>query len=143
MQLQKLFQENNYDGMQVDVWSVGVTLYTMLFGELPFDEENMNHMFKFIKDAKYYMHGTSSPEAKDIINKMLQPNPFKRITIPEILEHPWLQNSGKEISYNYKYFLKFMKNDNEVDQNIVDKLFQLDLGLDLKNRQKIEDAIRK
>mmetsp|Transcript_29909 Transcript_29909/g.26460 ORF Transcript_29909/g.26460 Transcript_29909/m.26460 type:complete len:85 (+) Transcript_29909:601-855(+) len=83
----------------------------MLFGELPFDEENVNTMFKYIKDAQYYMHGTASPEAKDILNRMLQPNPFKRITIPEIMNHPWFKNDVNNIRFYDNFFLKFIKNE--------------------------------
>jgi len=130
-----------YDGAQVDVWSLGVTLYAMLFGELPFDEENVNAMFKYIKEAKYYMHGTASPEAKDLINKMLQPNCFKRITIPEIIQHPWFKAEFWQIQFYGQFFLKVIKEKEVVDLEIIDQLFELKLGLNHKDREKIEEAI--
>jgi len=62
----------------------------MLFGELPFDSENISEMAQFISKAKYHMQGTISVEAKDLINRMLQPNSFKRISVEDILSHPWV-----------------------------------------------------
>jgi len=115
----------------------------MLFGELPFDEDNLNTMFKYIKEAKYYMHGTASAEAKDLLNKMLQPNPFKRITIPEIINHPWFEADFNQMKFYDELFTRTIKNEEEVDENIVDKLFTLKLGLNQKDREKIVEAIDK
>lgn len=132
-----------YDGTEVDVWSLGVTLYAMLFGELPFDDDCVNTMFKYIKEAKYYMHSSCSKEVKDLLNKMLQPNPFKRITIPEIMQHPWFQAEHWQIKYYDKFLLRVMKGEEEIDQEIIDNLFDLKLKLNIKDRDKIEEAISK
>ena len=78
-----------YDGREIDIWGCGVILYAMLCGCLPFDEEQMPTLCMRIKKCKYYMPNYLSPEAKDLINKLLQPVPLKRISIKEIKEHSW------------------------------------------------------
>lgn len=51
----------------------------------------MANLFQRIKKAKFYMPNYISDEAKDLITKLLQPLPLKRITISEIKEHPWFR----------------------------------------------------
>ena len=82
-----------HHGPACDIWSIGVLMYIMLCGYLPFSGESPNHVFaKIIKgnlkmdqpEWNYY-----SDESKDLINKMLVVNPSERITASEALEHPW------------------------------------------------------
>lgn len=132
-----------YDGCQIDVWSCGVILYAMLYGELPFDEENVNTMFKKIKDAKYHMKGAASVEAKDILNRMMQPNPYKRITIDEIKNHPWFREGVPKYLLEPFTDTKIGGGHRFLDKEIVDKLFTLKLNINPNDRKQIEDAIMK
>jgi serine/threonine protein kinase len=133
----------SYDGGQIDVWSCGVILYAMLFGELPFDEENINTMFKYIKEAKYFMKGVASIEAKDLLNRMIQPNPFRRITITEVLTHPWFDMQvSKYLLDPYKSY-RIFDNCQILDNDIIDELIKLDKNLESRNRKEIEEAILK
>lgn len=79
----------SYGGVEVDIWSLGVILYAMVCGSSPFDDESMAALFAKIKEGKYYMPNIISTDVQDLINRMLQPNPVKRITMREIKEHPW------------------------------------------------------
>lgn len=78
-----------YAGPEVDVWSCGVILYALLCGSLPFDDENIPNLFKKIKGGMYTLPSHLSPGARDLIPRMLLVDPLKRITIPEIRQHPW------------------------------------------------------
>ncbi|XP_011010304.1 PREDICTED: SNF1-related protein kinase catalytic subunit alpha KIN10-like isoform X1 [Populus euphratica] len=80
-----------YAGPEVDVWSCGVILYALLCGTLPFDDENIPNLFKKIKDGIYTLPSHLSPGARDLIPRMLVVDPMKRMTIPEIRQHPWFQ----------------------------------------------------
>ncbi|XP_024524195.1 SNF1-related protein kinase catalytic subunit alpha KIN10 [Selaginella moellendorffii] len=80
-----------YAGPEVDVWSCGVILYALLCGSLPFDDENIPNLFKKIKTGLYTLPSHLSPGAKDLIPRMLLVEPMKRMTIPEIRQHPWFQ----------------------------------------------------
>lgn len=115
----------------------------MLFGELPFDEENINTMFKYIKNARYNMSGAASAEAKDLINRMIQPTPYKRITISEIKDHPWFKLSVPRYLYTPLNEVKTDGIHKKLDSEIVDRLFHLKLSISPENREEIERAIVK
>ena len=83
---------NLYAGPEVDVWSCGVILYALLCGSLPFDDESIPNLFKKIKSGMYSLPSHLSQLARDLIPRMLVVDPMKRITIPEIRQHPWYQH---------------------------------------------------
>ncbi|CAM8965082.1 hypothetical protein QQ045_005349 [Rhodiola kirilowii] len=80
-----------YAGPEVDVWSCGVILYALLCGTLPFDDENIPNLFKKIKGGIYTLPSHLSPHARDLIPRLLVVDPLKRMTIPQIRQHPWFQ----------------------------------------------------
>ncbi|KAH9830424.1 snf 1 [Rhodofomes roseus] len=78
-----------YTGPEIDVWSCGVILYVMLCGRLPFEDEDVQSLFTKISQGVYTMPHYLSPDAQDLISRMLAVDPVKRITVPEILQHPF------------------------------------------------------
>ncbi|XP_038256205.1 calcium/calmodulin-dependent protein kinase type II subunit delta isoform X34 [Dermochelys coriacea] len=81
-------------GKPVDMWACGVILYILLVGYPPFWDEDQHRLYQQIKAGAYDFPSpewdTVTPEAKDLINKMLTINPAKRITASEALKHPWI-----------------------------------------------------
>ncbi|CAL1543178.1 unnamed protein product [Lymnaea stagnalis] len=89
---------------QVDQWSMGVLLYALLCGFLPFDDENISQLYKKIKNGTYTSPEWLSEGSKEIISQLLQVDPKRRISIPALLKHPWLTKSfNVPIEWQSKY----------------------------------------
>ncbi|TCD63348.1 ATP binding [Steccherinum ochraceum] len=78
-----------YTGPEIDVWSCGVILYVMLCGRLPFEDDDVQTLFTKISQGVYHMPNYLSSDARNLITGMLAVDPVRRITIPEILKHPF------------------------------------------------------
>lgn len=79
---------------EVDIWSFGVILFTLLTGTAPFDCEDEDAIYEKIKLNKYEFPKSIelSSEAKDLISKILNPNPDKRPSLEEIYSHDFFAN---------------------------------------------------
>jgi polo-like kinase 1 len=76
----------------VDVWSVGVVVFTMLFGKPPYETPDVKQTYKRIKNNEYMFPDNipCSEAARDLIEGILKLDPSQRYTLDEILEHEWL-----------------------------------------------------
>lgn len=86
----ELVQGKQYLGTEVDVWAMGVLLYTLLVGALPFDDLNIDSLYKKILTGRYEEPSFLSSDSLRLIKSMLQVDPKKRITIKSLISHPWL-----------------------------------------------------
>lgn len=92
----EIISGHNYDPMKIDIWSCGITLYTMVCGCLPFDEESKTALYDKILACKFYLSKSLSPEVADLIKKILVKNVDERATIEDILNHPWMKSLSHE-----------------------------------------------
>ena len=80
-----------YRGDKADIWSVGIILFAMLNGFLPFDGGDLTTTLRLVKKGDYYLPPTLSVEASDLIQRILQKRPDRRITMNEIWAHPLMK----------------------------------------------------
>lgn len=86
-----------YNGACSDVWSCGVILFALLAGRLPFDDEDLVTLLEKVKIGKFCMPTDLDPRAKDLISKMLEKDVSKRITLAEIMKHPFYTSQPLKI----------------------------------------------
>ncbi|OEL38325.1 CBL-interacting protein kinase 1 [Dichanthelium oligosanthes] len=87
----EVLQNRGYDGSLSDIWSCGVILYIMLVGYLPFDDRNIVVLYQKIFKGDTQIPKCLSPGAQNLLKRILEPNPMKRITMAEIKEHEWFK----------------------------------------------------
>ena len=82
-------------GGEVDIWSLGVITYVLLAGYPPFYDDDTRKLFRKIKEARYYFDedywSSISPEAIDMIKKMICLDQKERWTAGQLLRHPWIE----------------------------------------------------
>jgi BR serine/threonine kinase len=78
---------NPYDGRIADVWSLGVILYTLVAGSLPFEDPSVPGLLRKVRQGQFPMPRVR-PDLQDLIARMLIVKPGNRITIPQVKSHP-------------------------------------------------------
>ncbi|KAK5865506.1 hypothetical protein PBY51_019772 [Eleginops maclovinus] len=107
----ELFQGKKYDGPEVDVWSLGVILYTLVSGSLPFDGQNLKELRERVLKGKYRIPFYMSTDCENLLKKLLVLNPGKRGSLQQIMKDRWM---------NVGYDEKELKTYNEPEQDFND-----------------------
>ncbi|XP_030626418.1 serine/threonine-protein kinase MARK1-like isoform X3 [Chanos chanos] len=92
----ELFQGKKYDGPEVDVWSLGVILYTLVSGSLPFDGQNLKELRERVLRGKYRIPFYMSTDCENLLKKLLVLNPVKRGSLEQIMKDRWVNVDHEE-----------------------------------------------
>ncbi|WWD06083.1 hypothetical protein V865_004168 [Kwoniella europaea PYCC6329] len=86
-----LFDQDNGHSFEVDVWSIGVIMYTLLIGKPPFQTKDVKTIYKRIRENRYEFPADKeiSHSAQDLISSILNPKPDERPPLDKILSHQW------------------------------------------------------
>ena len=83
-------------GRAVDIWSMGVTLYCLRYGHIPFEKGGMLELYESIREDDVPLDEEQDERFRDLMKRILEKDPDKRITMQELREHPWVTNDGAD-----------------------------------------------
>ncbi|XP_032898923.1 testis-specific serine/threonine-protein kinase 2 [Amblyraja radiata] len=113
-----------YQPKVYDIWSLGVILFIMVCGSMPYDDSNIKRMLRIQKEHRvdFPRSKVVPADCKELIYRMLHPDTSKRLTIDEVLEHPWLfspkskEGSKKADTSSEKHHKKDDKHEAKIEQ---------------------------
>ncbi|KFR16731.1 Serine/threonine-protein kinase SIK2, partial [Opisthocomus hoazin] len=86
----EVFEGQQYEGPQLDIWSMGVVLYVLVCGALPFDGPTLPLLRQRVLEGRFRIPYFMSEECEHLIRRMLVLDPSKRLTIAQIKQHKWM-----------------------------------------------------
>jgi len=87
----EIVYKKHYD-YRVDIWSLGILLYELIHREAPYKGRSLPEISKSFQKTQITFSSSINPQAKDLILKILKTNPSERLSIAQILSHPWVQS---------------------------------------------------
>lgn len=143
----ELLKNEKYLGFSIDIWSLGIILFTMLYGEMPFDEDDdLKTKFKIIHEDPLYKDSIPQ-DAINLLKKILSKDPHVRPNLTEILNSPFLNDYNKNsdirsrrsslyndnesiISINQYYKTNSLPFQSKIERHLLKKLEKLNINID-------------
>ena len=86
----EIISDLGYEGLSSDLWSLGVVLYSMVIGAVPFKANSMKDLHKLILKGEFNIPSFVSPVIADVIRRLIVLVPSDRMNIRELMCHPWI-----------------------------------------------------
>ncbi|XP_060532672.1 serine/threonine-protein kinase SIK3 isoform X2 [Cylas formicarius] len=118
----ELFLGLKYDGPKADVWSLGVVIYVLVCGSLPFDGPTLQALRNVVIEGKFRIPYFMSQDCEHLIRHMLVVDPEKRLTVTQILKHRWLSDAEAPLELD-------AEEDQRLNDTVIEHMLQLP-GLD-------------
>ncbi|KAL1502082.1 hypothetical protein ABEB36_007280 [Hypothenemus hampei] len=114
----ELFQGLKYDGPKADIWSLGVVVYVLVCGSLPFDGNTLQALRNVVIEGKFRIPYFMSQDCEHLIRHMLVVDPEKRFTMSQILKHKWLNDTEQPLTID-------IEEDQKLNNTVIDHMLQL------------------
>ncbi|KAL1914519.1 uncharacterized protein VTP21DRAFT_8233 [Calcarisporiella thermophila] len=135
----ELLNAKMYTGPEVDIWSLGIVLYVLVCGKVPFDDQSMPALHAKIKRGIVEYPNYLSSECKHLISRMLVTDPSQRATLTEIMEHPWLNRGFDTKIKNYlPYRLPLSL---PLDMDVIRGMTGFEFGTEQEIRRELEAIV--
>ncbi|KAL9591150.1 MAG: hypothetical protein Q9203_000021 [Teloschistes exilis] len=91
-------RHGDISGRAADIWSMGITLYCLRFGKIPFEKPGVLQLYESIRNDPLRINPdpACTDSFRDLIIRLLKKDPKKRITMEELREHPWVTKNGDD-----------------------------------------------
>lgn len=118
----ELFLGLKYDGTRADIWSLGVVVYVLVCGSLPFDGPTLQALRNVVIEGKFRIPYFMSQDCEHLIRHMLVVDPEKRLTITQVMKHKWLSDAEPPLQLD-------VEEDQRLNNTVIEHMLQLP-GLD-------------
>ncbi|XP_058401136.1 serine/threonine-protein kinase SIK3 isoform X5 [Diceros bicornis minor] len=138
----ELFEGKEYDGPKVDIWSLGVVLYVLVCGALPFDGSTLQNLRARVLSGKFRIPFFMSTECEHLIRHMLVLDPNKRLSMEQICKHKWMKLGDTDPNFDRLIAeCQQLKEERQMDPLNEDVLLAMeDMGLDKERTLQAEQA---
>ncbi|KAH6684179.1 BcCMK3, calcium/calmodulin-dependent protein kinase [Halenospora varia] len=89
-------KHGDISGKAADIWSMGVSLYCLRFGRIPFERSGVLELYEAIKNDAVEIEPENDPQFCDLMRRLLDKDPKTRIKMAELREHPWVTKNGTD-----------------------------------------------
>ncbi|KAL7748383.1 hypothetical protein RI367_006345 [Sorochytrium milnesiophthora] len=128
-----------YEGPEVDMWSLGVILFALLCGHLPFDDENVKELYRKIASGTYTCPSYLSPGAKQLIQSLITVDPKKRATLRDAMQSPWVNEGYSSPPQNFLPERPIIQDPTTLNKDLVTRLQAFGFAIDDINKAFAEE----